>query len=72
MRSRILSIYKALAVEVNHSDLICLAMDQLLGHDTGRVFNDEAAVVASGAKSPDGGEGYRKSDLTSQASSRAG
>ena len=34
MRSRILSIYKALAVEVNHPDLICLAMDQLLSGTT--------------------------------------
>jgi raffinose/stachyose/melibiose transport system substrate-binding protein len=45
--------FKALAVEVDHSDWICVAMDQLLGHDTGRVFNDEAAIVAAGAKSPD-------------------
>jgi len=45
--------YKALAAEVNHSDWICAAMDQLLGHDTGRVFNDEAAAVAGGARSPD-------------------
>ena len=36
--------YKALALEVNHSDWICSAMDQLLGRDTGRVFNDEARV----------------------------
>jgi raffinose/stachyose/melibiose transport system substrate-binding protein len=43
--------YKALALEVNHSDWICNAMDQLLGRDTGRVFNDEAAAVAIGAQS---------------------
>jgi len=43
--------YKALAVEVNHSDWICAAMDQLLGQNTGRVFNDEAAAVAAGAES---------------------
>jgi hypothetical protein len=47
------AFYKALALEVNHSDWICAAMDQLLGRDTGRVFNDEAAAVASGAKSPE-------------------
>jgi raffinose/stachyose/melibiose transport system substrate-binding protein len=45
--------YKALALEVNHSDWICNAMDQLLGRDTGRVFNDEAAAVAFGAQSPE-------------------
>jgi len=28
-------------------------MDQLLGHEVGRVFNDEAASVAAGAKSPE-------------------
>jgi hypothetical protein len=44
---------KALAVEVNHSDWICAAMDQLLGHDTGRVFNDEALAVATGIRSPE-------------------
>ena len=43
--------YRALAVEVNHSDWICAAMDQLLGQNTGRVFNDEAAAVAAGAES---------------------
>ena len=45
--------YKALALEVNHSGWICNAMDQLLGRDTGRVFNDEAAAVAIGARSPE-------------------
>ena len=70
---RILSS-KPLAVEVNHSDWICAAMDQLL--DTGRVFNDEATGVAPGAKSPDDAvkaienSWFRKSDLTSQASRR--
>jgi raffinose/stachyose/melibiose transport system substrate-binding protein len=44
--------YKALALEVNHSHWICYAMDQLLGRDTGRVFNNEAAAVAFGAQSP--------------------
>jgi raffinose/stachyose/melibiose transport system substrate-binding protein len=45
--------YKALAVEVDHSDWICVAMDQLLGRETGRIFNDEAAAVAAGAQSPE-------------------
>ncbi|MBV8969053.1 MAG: hypothetical protein JO331_08340 [Verrucomicrobia bacterium] len=35
-------------------------MDQLLGRDTGRVFNDEALAVASGGKSPAGCGGDRK------------
>src|SRR6185369_15938052 len=42
--------YKALALQVNHSDWICLAMDQLLGRKTGRVFNDEAFAVAAGTR----------------------
>jgi maltose-binding protein MalE len=45
--------YKALALEVNHSDWICLAMDQLLGRKMGRVFNDEAFAVAAGTESPE-------------------
>jgi raffinose/stachyose/melibiose transport system substrate-binding protein len=45
--------YKALALEVNHSGWIGVVMDQLLGRDTGRVFNDEAAGVAAGVKFPD-------------------
>jgi hypothetical protein len=28
-------------------------MDQLLGHDPGRVFNEEAAAVATGTKFPE-------------------
>jgi raffinose/stachyose/melibiose transport system substrate-binding protein len=44
--------YKAPALEVDHSGWICAAMDQLLGHDTDRVFDDEAAAVVAGAKSP--------------------
>jgi hypothetical protein len=44
--------YKSLALEVNKTDWIGLAMDQLLGRETGRVFNDEALAVAAGAKSP--------------------
>jgi len=45
--------YKALALEVDHSDWICVAMDQLLGRETGRIFNDEAAAVAADAQSPE-------------------
>ncbi len=45
--------YKALALEVTHSSWIGLAMDQLLGRDTGRVFNDEALAVAGSGKSPE-------------------
>jgi raffinose/stachyose/melibiose transport system substrate-binding protein len=45
--------YKALALEVNNSGWIGTAMDQLLGRETGRVFNDEALAVAAGAKSPE-------------------
>jgi hypothetical protein len=45
--------YKALAAEVDHSRWICVAMDQLLGRETGRIFNDEAAAVAAGAHSPE-------------------
>jgi raffinose/stachyose/melibiose transport system substrate-binding protein len=47
------SFLKALAKEVNNSGWIAIAMDQLLGRDTGRVFNDEALAVAAGAKSPE-------------------
>jgi hypothetical protein len=43
----------SLAQEVNNSGWIGLAMDQLLGHDTGRVFNDEAAAVAAGIRFPE-------------------
>jgi len=45
--------YKALALEVNHPDWTCLAMDQLLERETGRVFNDEALAVVAGTKSPE-------------------
>jgi hypothetical protein len=45
--------YKALALEVNHSGWIGLAMDQLLGRETGRVFDDEALAVAAGIRSPE-------------------
>jgi len=45
--------YKALSLEVNNTGWICVAMDQLLGRASGRIFNDEAAAVAIGAKSPE-------------------
>jgi hypothetical protein len=38
---------------VNKTGWIGLAMDQLLGRETGRVFNDEALAVAAGAQSPE-------------------
>jgi hypothetical protein len=31
----------------------CVAMDQLLGREAGRVVNDEAVTVAVGARSPE-------------------
>jgi raffinose/stachyose/melibiose transport system substrate-binding protein len=46
--------YKALAVQVDHSDWICVAMDQLLGREAGRILNNEALAVAAGTQSPEG------------------
>jgi len=43
----------AIAQETEKTDWIAIAMDQLLGPDTGRVFNDEAAAVAAGSTTPD-------------------
>jgi raffinose/stachyose/melibiose transport system substrate-binding protein len=43
----------AIAKETEKTDWIAIAMDQLLGPDTGRVFNDEAAAVAAGGTTPD-------------------
>jgi raffinose/stachyose/melibiose transport system substrate-binding protein len=40
--------YKAIAQEAATSQWIQIAMDQLLGPDTGRVFNDVSAEVAAG------------------------
>ena len=45
--------FKAIAEEVASSQWIGIAMDQLLGPDTGRVFNDESAGVAAGSVSPE-------------------
>ena len=39
---------KVIAAEVGKSEWIQIAMDQLLGPDTGRVFNDASADVAAG------------------------
>ena len=39
---------KGIAAEVESSQWIALAIDQLLGPDTGRVFNDASADVAAG------------------------
>jgi raffinose/stachyose/melibiose transport system substrate-binding protein len=39
---------KEIAAEVEKSQWIQIAMDQLLGPDTGRVFNDASADVAAG------------------------
>ncbi len=44
---------RALAEETEKADWIAIAMDQFLGPDTGRVFNDEAAVVAAGGTTPE-------------------
>jgi raffinose/stachyose/melibiose transport system substrate-binding protein len=41
--------FKAIASEVEKSAWIGIAIDQLLGPDAGRVFNDEAAGVAGGS-----------------------
>ena len=40
--------YKAIAQEVAKTEWIQIAMDQLLGPDTGRVFNDACADIADG------------------------
>jgi raffinose/stachyose/melibiose transport system substrate-binding protein len=40
--------YKAIAQEAGNSQWIQIAMDQLLGPDTGRVFNDACADIAAG------------------------
>ena len=39
---------KAIAKEVENSQWIAIAIDQLLGPDTGRVFNDASADIAAG------------------------
>jgi raffinose/stachyose/melibiose transport system substrate-binding protein len=42
-----------IAQETEKTDWIQIAMDQLLGPDTGRVFNDEAVAVAAGSTTPE-------------------
>jgi len=44
---------KAVAAEIGRSEWIQIAMDQLLGPDTGRLFNDVTADLASGATNPE-------------------
>ena len=46
-------LLRQLAQEVKDSGWIGIAMDQLLGPDTGRLFNDEAAAVAGKSESPE-------------------
>jgi raffinose/stachyose/melibiose transport system substrate-binding protein len=45
--------FKQIAQEVEKSQWIAIAMDQLLGPDTGRVFNDVSADVAAGNTTPE-------------------
>ena len=44
---------RQIAEAARDTDWIQIAMDQLLGPDTGRLFNDEAAAVAAKAASPE-------------------
>jgi raffinose/stachyose/melibiose transport system substrate-binding protein len=46
-------LMKSVAQEVDKSQWIAIAMDQLLGPDTGRVFNDASADIASGNATPE-------------------
>jgi raffinose/stachyose/melibiose transport system substrate-binding protein len=46
-------LMKSVAQEVDKSQWIAIAMDQLLGPDTGRVFNDASADIASGNAAPE-------------------
>ena len=45
--------FKQIAQEVANSQWIAIAIDQLLGPDTGRVFNDSSADIAAGNISPE-------------------
>jgi len=45
--------YKAIAQEVGNTQWIQIAMDQLLGPDTGRVFNDACTDIAAGKLTAD-------------------
>lgn len=44
---------RAIAAEVEKSQWIAIAIDQLLGPDTGRVFNDASADIAAGNMTPE-------------------
>ena len=44
---------RAIAAEVDKSQWIAIAIDQLLGPDTGRVFNDASADIAAGNMTPE-------------------
>jgi raffinose/stachyose/melibiose transport system substrate-binding protein len=44
---------KQIAQEVSNSQWIAIAIDQLLGPDTGRVFNDASADIAAGNMTPE-------------------
>jgi raffinose/stachyose/melibiose transport system substrate-binding protein len=46
-------LLKLVAQEIDKSQWIAIAMDQLLGPDTGRVFNDVSADIASGNTTPE-------------------
>jgi raffinose/stachyose/melibiose transport system substrate-binding protein len=46
-------LMKAIAQEVDKSQWIAIAMDQLLGPDTGRLFNDVSADLADGRTTPE-------------------
>ncbi len=47
--------FKAIAQEIDQSQWIGIAIDQLLGPDTGRVFNDVSADIAAGNMTPEKG-----------------
>jgi raffinose/stachyose/melibiose transport system substrate-binding protein len=46
---------KAIAQEIQTSEWIGIAVDQLLGPDTGRLFNDVSADIAAGNMTPEAG-----------------
>jgi raffinose/stachyose/melibiose transport system substrate-binding protein len=48
-------LLKSVAQEIDKSQWIAIAMDQLLGPDTGRVFNDVSADIAAGKTTPEKG-----------------
>jgi hypothetical protein len=45
--------YKQIAQEIANSQWIAIPTDQLLGPDTGRVFNDASADIAAGNITPE-------------------